>query len=110
MLAWSSARYTFPLPEGHRFPIAKYARLRERVISDGVLRPADLREPERVTREALLLAHTADYIDRFMSGGLAPDETRRRACPGPLRSLSDRSEPLVARVKHALPPSIPVSR
>ena len=27
---WSSAKYTFPLPAGHRFPIAKYALLRER--------------------------------------------------------------------------------
>lgn len=81
MLAWSSARYTFPLPEGHRFPINKYARLREQVINDGVLRPADLREPERVTREELLLAHTADYVDRSISGALAPDETRRLGLP-----------------------------
>ena len=81
MLAWSSARYTFPLPEGHRFPITKYARLRERVVNDGVLPSAVLREPERVTREALVLVHTADYIDRFMSGALAPDETRRLGLP-----------------------------
>lgn len=30
---WSSAKYTFPLPATHRFPVAKYALLTERVVS-----------------------------------------------------------------------------
>lgn len=81
MQAWTSARYTFPLPDGHRFPIAKYAQLREQVVNDGILRVEDLREPERVSREALLLVHTADYINRFMVGALAPDEMRRLGLP-----------------------------
>ena len=29
LLTWSSSKYTFPLPHGHRFPIAKYTMLRE---------------------------------------------------------------------------------
>ena len=81
MLAWTSARYTFPLPDGHRFPIAKYARIREQVLNDGTLRAEDLREPDRASRDALLLVHTAEYIDRFMAGALAPDETRRLGLP-----------------------------
>ena len=81
MQAWSSSRYTFPLPEGHRFPIAKYARVREQVISDGTLRADDLREPERASREALLLVHTEQYVDRFKCGSLAADETRRLGLP-----------------------------
>lgn len=81
MQAWTSARYTFPLPDGHRFPIAKYAQLREQVVNDSILRVEDLREPERVSREALLLVHTADYINRFMVGALAPDEMRRLGLP-----------------------------
>ena len=28
---WSSARDAIPLPDGHRFPMAKYALLRDRV-------------------------------------------------------------------------------
>lgn len=79
--AWSSSRYTFQLPDGHRFPIAKYARLREQVINDGIIRAEDLREPDRASRDALLLVHTADYVDRFMTGALAPEETRRLGLP-----------------------------
>ena len=41
---WSHDRCTFPLPEGHRFPIRKYGLLRERVeqagLGDGVRVPA----------------------------------------------------------------------
>lgn len=78
---WSSARYSFPLPEGHRFPIAKYARLRERVIAEGVV-PADcVHDPARVSLEDLLLVHTADYVDRFTQGALTADEERRLGFP-----------------------------
>ena len=37
LVLWSSSRYTFPLPEGHRFPVAKYAMLREAVIAEGIV-------------------------------------------------------------------------
>src|SRR5690242_20532264 len=78
---WTSARYTFPLPDGHRFPIAKYARLREHVLREGILHVDDLREPMRVSRDELLLVHTAEYVDRFIAGALAPEETRRLGLP-----------------------------
>src|SRR5262245_42284436 len=79
--AWSSARYTIPLPAGHRFPIAKYARLRDRVLAEGLVAPEHLHEPARATREALLLVHTADYVDRLTAGTLSPDELRRIGFP-----------------------------
>jgi acetoin utilization deacetylase AcuC-like enzyme len=79
--AWSSAAYSFPLPEGHRFPIAKYAMLRDRVVAEGIVSPEDLHEPERVSRDDLLLAHTADYVDRFTRGALEPNEVRRLGLP-----------------------------
>jgi len=78
---WTSARYTFPLPDGHRFPIAKYALLRERVLIDGIVTPDAMREPERASREALLLAHTADYVDAFASGTLSERDMRRIGFP-----------------------------
>ena len=31
---WSSAAYAIPLPEGHRFPMAKYALLRDAVLAE----------------------------------------------------------------------------
>ena len=69
--AWSSAKYSFPLPEGHRFPIAKYALLRDRVIADGIVDPEHLHDPAAISRADLLLVHTADYVDRFTSGRLS---------------------------------------
>ena len=78
---WTSARYSFPLPTGHRFPIAKYERLREQVLIEGIVSRDAIREPERATREELLLVHTAGYVDRFLAGALEPDELRRLGFP-----------------------------
>lgn len=78
---WSSSRYTFPLPEGHRFPVAKYERLRERIVREGIAPPDAITEPHRATREELLLVHTADYVDRFASGAMTTEELRRLGLP-----------------------------
>jgi acetoin utilization deacetylase AcuC-like enzyme len=88
--AWSSAKYTFPLPEGHRFPIAKYALLRERVLAEGIVSGESMHDPSRVSRDDLLLVHTADYIDRFTNGRLTPEEERRLGFPWS-ESLVERS-------------------
>jgi acetoin utilization deacetylase AcuC-like enzyme len=79
--AWSSARYTFPLPEGHRFPIEKYARLRDRVLREGIVPPECMHEPARVSRDDLLRVHTADYVDRFTNGAMTAAEIRRLGFP-----------------------------
>jgi acetoin utilization deacetylase AcuC-like enzyme len=79
--AWSSARFTIDLPAGHRFPIEKYQRIRDTVISRGIL-PADrVLEPERAERWALALVHTPDYLDKIYDGTLAPAEARRLGFP-----------------------------
>jgi acetoin utilization deacetylase AcuC-like enzyme len=87
---WSSSKYTFPLPEGHRFPIAKYALLRERVVADSIVAPEHVHDPRRVSRDDLLLVHTADYVDRFTAGELTSDEKRRLGFPWSL-DLVERS-------------------
>jgi acetoin utilization deacetylase AcuC-like enzyme len=78
---WSSARYTFPLPDDHRFPIAKYELLRRRVLTDGLIAPEYLHEPARPSRDDLRRVHTADYVDRFEDGRLTSDEMRRIGFP-----------------------------
>jgi acetoin utilization deacetylase AcuC-like enzyme len=81
LTVWSSSRYTFPLPEGHRFPVAKYAMLREAVIAEGIV-PADhVLDPPRVGDEALALVHTAEYVRRFRDGALDAAELRRLGFP-----------------------------
>src|SRR6185295_12452065 len=78
---WSSSRYTFPLPEGHRFPVAKYAMLREKVIAEGIVPAERVLDPPRATDDALALVHTPGYLRRFSDGALDAAELRRLGFP-----------------------------
>ncbi|MGQ0714697.1 MAG: histone deacetylase family protein [Gemmatimonadaceae bacterium] len=79
--AWSSAAYTFPLPAGHRFPIEKYALLRDAVIAERLVPAWRGHEPARATLEELARVHTSDYIDRFTTGELSDAELRQLGFP-----------------------------
>jgi acetoin utilization deacetylase AcuC-like enzyme len=79
--AWSSAAYTFPLPAGHRFPIEKYALLRDAVLAEGLVAESCMHEPARATMEELARVHTRDYIDRLTSGDLTEAELRLLGFP-----------------------------
>jgi acetoin utilization deacetylase AcuC-like enzyme len=81
MHVWSSARYTFPLPAGHRFPIGKYDLLRRRVIAAGLVPPDRVQDPPSASADALRRVHTDDYVTRFTDGGLTPAELRRMGFP-----------------------------
>lgn len=78
---WSSARYVFPLPAGHRFPIAKYEQLRQRVVDDRLVASDHLHEPARAARDDVLRVHTAEYVDRFAQGALDDAAMRRIGFP-----------------------------
>ena len=105
LTVWSSAHYTFPLPAGHRFPIAKYAMLRDRVIAEGVVATERVLDPAAATDEMLRLVHTADYVERFVAGALTGAEVRRLGFPWS-RELVERSRRAVggtvAAARHAL--------
>ena len=77
MRAFYSDHFVLPLPEGHKFPMAKYSRLRERLLAEGVIAPADLVEAPLAAIEDLLLAHDAGYIDAVIAGTV-PREIQRR--------------------------------
>jgi len=70
-----------PLPEGHRFPIAKYAAVRDGVVARGLLPEGALEEPDRCERTALGLVHTADYVDAVLDGTLEASAIRRLGFP-----------------------------
>lgn len=78
---WSSAAYAIPLPEGHRFPIAKYALLRDRVLADGIIGLQDMHAPERASSEALLAVHGTEYVSAFTAGTLEAGAMRRIGFP-----------------------------
>jgi acetoin utilization deacetylase AcuC-like enzyme len=79
--AWSSARYVIPLPEGHRFPIAKYALLRDRALTEGLIAPDRMHEPERASIDDLLLVHSRRYVSSVLEGTLGEEEQRRIGFP-----------------------------
>jgi len=81
MRAWSSARYTIDLPPGHRFPIAKYAMIRDRAVACGAFAIREIHEPDRAERWALELVHSRTYVDAVIEGTLGPAETRRLGFP-----------------------------
>ncbi len=90
--AWSSARYVIPLPAEHRFPISKYALLRDAVVERGLV--AQLHEPARADTDDLLRVHTPGYVARFTQGALSAAEQRRLGFPW--------SAQLVERAYHAV--------
>ena len=108
--AWSSAAYVLPLPAGHRFPIAKYALLRDRVVAEGVI-PADhVCDPPRAARDELLLAHDAAYVDALDAGTLDAAAMRRIGFRGARRWWSARIARWEARSRPRAPRSSTASR
>jgi acetoin utilization deacetylase AcuC-like enzyme len=70
--------YTFPLPEGHRFPIQKYRMLREFLAADGRFR---FEAATLAGREVIQLAHDPEYVEAFLNGTLSPQAIRRIGFP-----------------------------
>ena len=63
MRCFYSDTFVLPLPEGHRFPMAKYSGLRERAAGREASSSADdLHEAPQASWDDLRLVHTADYV------------------------------------------------
>ena len=81
MAIYYTDHFVLPLPDWHRFPMAKYARLRERVVASGLVPAEALREPPAATDEEILRAHEAGYLDRVVSGKLREEEAKALGFP-----------------------------
>jgi acetoin utilization deacetylase AcuC-like enzyme len=73
--------YAVPLSPSHPFPMSKYPLLKERLLSEGLIGPADLLEPEAIDSASLQRVHTQDYLQKLASGALSPEELRRLGLP-----------------------------
>lgn len=73
--------FVLPLPPGHRFPMTKYARLRQRILAEGVATEADMFVPTGVTDAQILRCHDADYLHKVKHGLLTEREVRRIGFP-----------------------------
>ena len=74
--AFTCDQFKVPLPEWHRFPMAKYERLRVRLAEAPWFDPAQILTPRRATNDELLRAHDPEYVRRVRSGLLTADEIR----------------------------------
>ena len=73
--------FVLPLPEGHRFPMEKYARLRERLMGSGLFAAENFHVPEAASDSELLRAHDAGYVQRVVRGTLDKNDIRRIGFP-----------------------------
>jgi acetoin utilization deacetylase AcuC-like enzyme len=79
MKAFYSDHFVLPLPEGHRFPMAKYSMLRERVAFE--LTGIEMLEAPAATEGELALAHSPNYVHAVKTGGLSPQALREIGFP-----------------------------
>ncbi|EIJ41716.1 deacetylase, histone deacetylase/acetoin utilization protein [Beggiatoa alba B18LD] len=68
--------FPIPLPATHRFPMEKYALLRQQLVDNSIISPAYLQIPPAATLEQLIYAHTPDYIQRVFAGELTEQEIK----------------------------------
>lgn len=72
--------FVLPLPPEHRFPMAKYRLLRERVEAE-LTPPCELVEPHPASDTQILRCHHLDYLERAKAGALTEKEMRRIGFP-----------------------------
>ena len=81
MKIYHSDQFLFPLPEGHRFPLKKYALLRAAIVDADLIPPGELIVPEPVSDEEILRVHSEEYLYRVVDGQLSAREIRRIGLP-----------------------------
>jgi acetoin utilization deacetylase AcuC-like enzyme len=81
MKLYYADHFVLPLPEGHRFPMEKYARLRSRLLACGAFAEADFCVPDAASDDAILRAHDPAYLQRVARGTLDVAEVRRIGFP-----------------------------
>ncbi len=73
--------YKYALPEGHRFPMAKYELLPEQLLYEGTVSEQNFFHPERLSKPDALLTHTETYWDKLTQVTLSEQEVRAIGFP-----------------------------
>jgi acetoin utilization deacetylase AcuC-like enzyme len=81
MHLYYSDHFELPLPPGHRFPMDKYRRLRQRIATSEEHRRNPLLIPPAASDTQLARCHDVDYILRVTTGTLSDAEVRRIGFP-----------------------------
>ena len=102
MQVFYTPSYYADIGPGHVFPIRKFELVRDKLLAEGTLEPAEIVEPAPAPLEDVLLVHTEDYVSRLCSGNLTAKEIRRLGLPW--------SESLVQRSFYAVGGTLAATR
>ena len=100
MKAFYATQFVLPLPPGHRFPMGKYQRLRDRLAQEcpGLV----LNQAEPTADADLALAHAPAYIEAVARGTLTPRAQREIGFPW--------SEAMAERARRSVGASVQAAR
>lgn len=73
--------YVAPLPSTHRFPMVKFRRLHDLLISSGIAQPHQFHQPAEPPQHWFELVHTPDYVQQYCTGSLDTKAQRRIGLP-----------------------------
>jgi acetoin utilization deacetylase AcuC-like enzyme len=85
--------YVIDIGPTHRFPMQKYGLVYQTLLAEHTLDPGQVVHPPPIRVDDLLLVHTRDYVERFLTGQMSPKEMRVLGFPWSL--------PLVHRARLA---------
>lgn len=87
--------YSYPLPQGHRFPMEKYELLPKQLLHEGTCKTEDFFEPSMPSKEDILAVHTEDYYNSLIN--LSIDRRAARKIGFPLSDEFIKREQLIAQ-------------
>lgn len=100
MDVYYTGQFVLPLPEGHRFPMAKYSMLRDKLLAE--YKEIDLKTASIASDDMLALVHTPQYIKEMTSGSILSMAMREIGFPW--------SEAMVARARLSVGATIDACR
>ena len=74
---WYHDLYTNGIDVKARFPRDRYEKLMNRLKKSESWENIEIKTPRKITRDELLIAHSIDYVDRFLAGKLEIKEEKR---------------------------------
>jgi acetoin utilization deacetylase AcuC-like enzyme len=81
MHVFYSDHFVLPLPDGHRFPMSKYALLHQRVLERQIVPAACVQEPHAAPDAVVALAHDHAYLQHLATNTLSRQEQRAIGFP-----------------------------
>ena len=79
MSVYHASEFVLPLPSDHRFPMAKYRRLHDRLKA--TYPDLTLHRPPAALDRQLLRVHAPSYLNAIVTGKMAPSVIRRIGFP-----------------------------